>query len=92
MKPLLCVDFDGTIWDGKLLPGCIEKLTELRQRYRIGIFSARPSDNERAQMKRLLDSLNVPYDEILERKPDAVAFIDDRGVKFTSWDMIPTTF
>ena len=85
MRPLLCVDFDGTIWDGDLLPGCVEKLSELRQRFYIGIFSARQTAGERQQMRTLLDTLGVPYDEILGVKPNAVAFIDDKGLHFTNW-------
>ena len=91
MKPLLCVDFDNTIWHNGVIPGCIEKLTLLRQQYSIGIFSARIG-SERDVMKRLLDENQVPYDKILEQKPDAVAFIDDKGFKFESWDKVPSDF
>ena len=93
MKPLLCVDFDNTITpDCKtVFPGCIEALTKFRETYSVAIFSARKTDAERTQMKSLLDSLGVPYDQILERKPDAVAFIDDKGIHFDEakgWDGI----
>ncbi len=36
-------------------------------------------------MKAILDSYGVPYDEILERKPDAVAYIDDKAIRFENW-------
>jgi ribonucleotide monophosphatase NagD (HAD superfamily) len=85
-KPRLCVDFDGTIFDGiHIFPGCIEALTELRKTYSLAIFSARLTDAERRQMKNILDMNGVPYDEILERKPDAVAYLDDKGIHFDSW-------
>jgi ribonucleotide monophosphatase NagD (HAD superfamily) len=89
---MVAVDFDGTIFDGfNVFPGCVEKLTELRERYWIAIFSARQTDTERIQMKAILDSNGVPYDEILERKPNAVAFIDDKGIRFEgSWDKVLT--
>lgn len=83
-KPRLCVDFDNTIWDGqKVFDGCIEALTRLRKYHTIAIFSARATDAERAQMKGILDTHGVPHDEILPPKPDAVAYIDDKGIRFT---------
>jgi hypothetical protein len=88
-KPLLCVDFDDTIWDGyKVIQGCIPALQKFSSLYTIGIFSARATESERNQMKGILDSEGVPYDVILPPKPNAVAFIDDKGVHFTSWDKI----
>jgi ribonucleotide monophosphatase NagD (HAD superfamily) len=86
MKDRICVDFDGTIYDGlDIMPGCISKLHELRKHYIISIFSARATEAERIHMKTVLDENQVPYDEILPPKPNAVAYIDDKGVHFTSW-------
>lgn len=83
-KPRLCVDFDNTIWDGnQIFPDCIETLTRLRKYHTIAIFSARPTEAERKQMKDILDANGVPYDEILPPKPDAVAYIDDKGIRFS---------
>lgn len=87
-KPRVCVDFDGTIWDGAILPGCVEALTKIQEHYAIAIFSARSTDAERKQMKDILDSNSVPYDEILPSKPMAVAYIDDRGIGFRDWRMV----
>jgi hypothetical protein len=95
MKPLLCIDFDGTITpDCKtVFPGCIATLTRLRETYSIGIFSARATQAERDQMVRLLDEWGVPYNLILPPKPNAVAFIDDRGYKFDGdWEKVPSSF
>jgi hypothetical protein len=90
MRELLAVDFDGTITpDGvSVFPGCVETLSRLIQRFEIGIFSARITDSEREQMKQTLDKNGVPYDRILERKPNAFRFIDDRGVTFKSWPQV----
>lgn len=89
VKPRICVDFDDTIFDGDgLKEGCIEALTQLRERFTIAIFSARLTDSERAAMVNFLTANSVPYDEVLERKPEAVAYIDDKAVRFTSWDKI----
>jgi ribonucleotide monophosphatase NagD (HAD superfamily) len=85
IKPRVCVDFDGVIFDGsRLMDGCLAVLSRLRKSYSIAIYSARATDAERNSMKAFLDSNAVPYDEILE-KPEAVAYIDDKAVKFEGW-------
>jgi hypothetical protein len=82
-KPRLCVDFDGTIYDGTgIFDGCIEALSELRKSYTIAIFSARQTEAEREQMRELLRSFDVPHDEVLDAKPEAVAYLDDKGIRF----------
>ena len=43
-------------------------------------------------MVSLLNQFTVPYDEVLDRKPDAVVYIDDKGFKFESWDKVPLAF
>lgn len=89
MKPRICVDFDGTIWDGCfLLPGCIQMLNILRQTFTIAIYSARQTDAERNQMESCLKAHFVPYDEILPPKPEAVAYIDDKAIHFAGWDNV----
>jgi hypothetical protein len=89
LKPRICVDFDDTIFDGKgLLPGCVEVLTKLRESYTIAIFSARSTYAEIRQMREFLYANNVPHDEILPPKPEAVAYIDDKGIRFEGWDMV----
>lgn len=89
MKPRLCVDFDGTVYDGKtLFEGCVEALTELLQCFRVAIFSARATQAERDQMIRILAEFNVPVDEILPGKPEAAFYLDDKGRQFTSWDKV----
>jgi len=86
MKPQVCVDFDGTIFDGRgVIPGCIEALTQLQQKYFIAIFSARRTDTEWKQMVSVLKQHSVPYDTVLPPKPEAEFYIDDKGVRFTSW-------
>lgn len=88
MKPLICVDFDGTIFDGqKVYPDCIEKLTELRQNYIVMIFSARDGVY-RDWMVSYLNAAKVPYDIIGPVKPNAEVFIDDKGLHFESWSKV----
>lgn len=88
-RPRLAVDFDGTIFDGKnILPGCVEVLTRLRLKYRIAIFSARATASERNEMTLLLIKNEVPYDEILDQKPEFEFLIDDRAIRFESWEKV----
>jgi hypothetical protein len=88
-RPRICVDFDNTIYDGEgIIKGCIEKLSALRQRFTISIFSARATEAERLQMTRILNAEGVPYDELLPPKPAAEFYIDDKGIKFDSWESL----
>jgi hypothetical protein len=86
-KQRICVDFDGTIYDGiGIIDGCVAKLTELSATYSIAIFSARATDVERRQMVDILKRHGVPHDEVLPPKPAAELYIDDKGRQFKSWD------
>lgn len=88
-KPRICIDFDGTIFDGKgITPGCVEAIIELQKTYSVAIFSARPTEAERKQMIEILDSNSVPFDEILPPKPEAAFYLDDKGRQFQGWDKI----
>ena len=89
MKPRICVDFDGTIFDGKgIFPGCIEALSAMRQTFWVAIYSARQTGLERAQMTQILEAHGVPFDEILPPKPEAMFYIDDKGRRFEGWDKL----
>ena len=88
-RPFVCVDFDETIFDGTTVyPGCIEALTDIRKCYDIAIFSARATELERIAMVEFLKTHNIPFDVILPPKPNAVAFIDDKGIRFEGWDKL----
>jgi len=92
----IAVDFDDTIVVrvfGTLVPAkdCIEALQVLRDRgYRIIIHSARSWEQWQDRIERenemvnLLNSWEIPYDEVYagKGKPPAMAYIDDRGVRF----------
>lgn len=89
MKQRICVDFDGTIYDGVgIFPGCVEALTALRKTYSVAIFSARHTEAERRQMTEILNVNNVPHDEILPPKPEAAFYIDDKGIRFDGWEYV----
>lgn len=92
----LAVDFDDTIVVrvfGTLVPAkdCIEALTVLREQgYRIVVHSARSWEHWQDRIERenemvnLLNHWGVPYDEVYagKGKPPAMAYIDDRGIRF----------
>jgi len=92
----IAVDFDDTIVVrvfGTLVPAkdCIEALQVLRdQGYRIIIHSARSWEQWQDRIERenemvnLLNSWEIPYDEVYagKGKPPAMAYIDDRGLRF----------
>lgn len=95
----ICVDFDGVIHkyskayhDGTIydepVEGAKEALRLLRAKpYRIVILTARPKDG----IAEWLDKHGFsPYvDEVTNIKPQAVCYIDDRGIRFTNWrDML----
>jgi ribonucleotide monophosphatase NagD (HAD superfamily) len=89
VKQRIAIDFDGTIWDGtKILDSCIETLTRWRADFNIAIFSSRATEQEREQMKQILDTNKVPYDSILGIKPTYDFLIDDKARQFTSWDKL----
>ena len=92
----IAVDFDDTIVVrvfGTLVPAkdCIEALQILRdQGYRIIIHSARSWEQWQDRVERenemvnLLNEWEIPYDEVYagKGKPPAMAYIDDRGLRF----------
>lgn len=105
MKQTIAIDFDGVIhkysngWqDGSCydcaIEGAIDALRKLLDRgYKIVIFSTRADTEERiSEMRHWLKkyglSRNYEY-EITNKKPIAIAYIDDRGIRFTNWkDML----
>lgn len=88
-KPTVCLDFDGVFnnyrgYDGDNLgtprPGLKEFLESLCQEYSITIFSARryPLIIKWLEAHDLLDYV----DNVTSIKPVAMAYLDDRGIRF----------
>lgn len=86
----VCLDFDGVIndytgWKGKdelgnPRQGIMEFLDELTKKYKIVVYSSRPALRITAW---LMDHGFAKYDiEVVRYKPRALAYIDDRGLKF----------
>ena len=106
-RPTLAIDFDGVIhrysqgWqDGKVydgpMPGAIKALWELYMRgYDIVVHTCRTNTDEvRAKIEgwfREVYGEMLPF-RVTNVKPPAIAYIDDRGVRFTDWQDILDMF
>jgi len=81
---------DGSIYD-KPIAGALEGLTKLYNRgYKIVIFTARENIAEVGhwitdQYDKVFPDLKMPAFEVTNTKPKAIAYIDDRGIRFTNW-------
>jgi hypothetical protein len=87
--------FDGTCY-GEPIPGAIEGLKKLAEKYRIVIFTAKAkSDRPLIDGKsgiELVSEWLTKYGlldltaEITAEKPRALLYIDDNAYRFSSWD------
>jgi len=97
----ICFDFDGVIhsftspWEGedvisdKPIRGCKEALAIFREMgAKIYIHSVRcRTEAGRKAIENYMKLYNLPFDCVVEHKPVADFYIDDRGVPFTgSWE------
>ena len=92
---IIAIDWDHTIADShnldesgkypKLLPGAREALEKFREAgHTIMIHSC----NRTEWLQECLEHHNLPYDAIWPGKPVAAYYIDDRAIKFTSWEQV----
>lgn len=104
----LAIDFDGTICkyqpfkDGVIWQtpneGAKEVITKLYEKFNIAVFScrARPDweDYEQsvANIEEWLKKYEIPFDLVTGIKPIAIAYIDDRGLRFTNWQDMKNYF
>ncbi len=97
-KPVLAVDFDGVIhryskgWNGGEIydppvKGAPEALRRISRKFKIVVFTARATTPTRkARVAAYLKKHGISFDEITNRKPPAVAYIDDKAIRFSgSW-------
>ena len=93
--PTLAVDFDGVIhahsngWqDGALYddpsPGTRDALIQLHKHYRLVVFTARHNLSDVRDWLRA-HGMNHLISDVTNLKPAAVAYLDDRAVRFTDW-------
>jgi hypothetical protein len=86
---------DGSIYDPPV-DGACEALARIHARYIVVIFTTRVNPGMRgaeSQMEAILAWLaehgfrrGEHFDEITHVKPPALAYIDDRAVRFVTWD------
>ena len=103
MQKTIAVDFDGVIhrysrgWrDGSIydrpVDGAVAALTTLQDRgYHIVVFSTRAdSPTGQAAIRDWMaeEGFNVGEMQITDRKLPAIAYVDDRAVRFTNWQDI----
>lgn len=72
-----------------------EVIQKLHQDYKIVVFTTRlnPSfggniDGKRLEIENWLHKYNIPFDYVTNNKPAAMAYIDDRAIRFTNWSDI----
>lgn len=84
--PTLAVDFDGVLQNGfdEPLPGARDGMRELSKHYRLVLFTAR-HDLDGVAVWLHQHNLSHYFATVTNRKPNAVAYLDDRGVRFTGW-------
>ena len=101
-KKRIMVDFDrvihkyskgwngGTIYD-EPVEGALEALQILRRSFDVVIFTARSERGtiRNEEIEAWLANHNVTDIEVTNTKLPAMAYIDDRGLRFTNWsDML----
>ncbi len=93
-KPTIAIDFDGVIHqgphgmpgevEGEPIEGTQEALSALHDQYHTVILTARqdfPAIRSWLEKNDMSDSI----DDVTNVKPNAIAYIDDRGIHFTNW-------
>lgn len=86
-KKTICVDFDGVLNEyngyeegglGEPLSGSQDFIKELRRKYKVVILTSRPKE----QVINWLSNNGFPSMKVTNRKVPAVAYIDDRAIRF----------
>lgn len=100
----IAVDFDGVIhkyskgWqDGSAydepMEGALESMRKLQDAgYDLVIFSARPAAVIMEWLHKWWPEENGEFPMVTNEKPAAIAYIDDRGIRFTNWPDIMKYF
>ena len=99
-KRRIAIDFDGTLIDGQGIPRKIEvrigkpkseAVEGVKFLQSLGfecyVLTSR-ADHEWPAVKKWLKLYGFPEMEVTNRKTNAVAYVDDRGIRFTNWQDI----
>ncbi len=96
-KRTLAIDFDRVIHDvdhpiegrrmGAPIEGTKEALKKLHHSYKLVIFTIWKPESHQT-IKDFMKYYELPYDDITNVKPNAVAYIDDKGITFTNWEHV----
>jgi 5'(3')-deoxyribonucleotidase len=105
VKKTIAVDFDGVIhkysagWQNGTIydvpvDGAFEGLSKLIEEYNVVIHTTRENheDVRRWMRKYFIQTPWVETIEITSTKPKAIAYIDDRAIRFTSWEDVRKYF
>ena len=98
MKPCILVDFDrvihkysegwkdGTIYD-EPVEGAIEALKMLREHFEVVIFTVLSDRGveRNLDIEEWLGKHGIYGIEVTNTKRNAIAYIDDKGIRFTDW-------
>ena len=86
---------DGTI-SNKPNAGAQEVISMLKTiGFKIVVFTTRLNPKfggdiewKKKQIEDWLNKYEIPFDEVTNNKPEAIAYIDDRAIRFTNWQDI----
>jgi 5'(3')-deoxyribonucleotidase len=98
-KKTLAIDFDNVIAEynhgwldtGRMgVPkiGAEDTIRKLKKKYTVVIYSCRKSELIREWLKEN----DFPYMKVYRSKPRAIAYIDDKAVRFYNWEKIKNDY
>lgn len=95
-KKTICLDFDGVLhaysrgWgDGSVydepMPGAVDAVRKLSEHYKLIVQTSRKNLDD---VREWLGRHGFPFMVVTNEKPPAVLYIDDRGLRFESWEQV----
>lgn len=98
-KKVIAVDFDEVCHDskhpikgrrmGKPIEGTQDALRQLNSKgYEIVIHSVWADEKGKQTIEDFMIYYSLPFNRITNIKPDASWYIDDKGIRFTSWEEV----
>ena len=101
----ICVDFDGVLHEypagilsyghagGRPVPGALRGMWELLSTgYHVVVLTARPVAAAARWIRENLGKGLLGKITVTNRKPTALAYIDDRAIRFTNWNDVTKYF